>query len=420
MAVPAQDQRDWDFATAFDLPIIRTVAAGRRASTWTTAYTGDGPGDQLRQRRDQPERARHVTRPRRAIIAWLEAKGVGEGADHLQAARLAVPPAALLGRAVPDRLRRARACRSRCPRSMLPVELPEVGGLLARHLRPGRRAQPNPVPPLPRATDWVERRPRPGRRGRRPTAARPNVMPQWAGSCWYELRYLDPHQRRAPIRVDPEDEALLDGPGRARRPADPGGVDLYVGGVEHAVLHLLYARFWHKVLYDLGHVSIERAVPAGCSTRATSRRTPTPTPAAAVRRRPMRGSRDGRPRSSEYHWQGEPVTREYGKMGKSLKNVVDAGRDVRRLRRRHVPGLRDVAWARWTCPGRGRPGPSSARSGSCSGCGGTGRRRGDRRGDASPTAEPDRRRRSGSLHRTIAAVPRRTDAHCASTPRSPS
>ena len=75
-------------------------------------------------------------------------------------------------------------------------------------------------------------------------------MPQWAGSCWYELRYLDPTNENA--FVDPEVERYWMGP---RGPGDPGGVDLYVGGVEHAVLHLLYARFWHKVLFDLGHMS---------------------------------------------------------------------------------------------------------------------------------------------------------------------
>ena len=81
-------------------------------------------------------------------------------------------------------------------------------------------------------------------------------MPQWAGSCWYELRYLDPTNDKA--LVDPDIERVLDGPADA---GDSGGVDLYVGGVEHAVLHLLYARFWHKVLFDLGHVSSLRAVP---------------------------------------------------------------------------------------------------------------------------------------------------------------
>ena len=86
-------------------------------------------------------------------------------------------------------------------------------------------------------------------------------MPNWAGSCWYYLRYLDPANDET--FCDPENERVLDGPhahaGRGRAPAsvDPGGVDLYIGGVEHAVLHLLYARFWHKVLHDLGYVSSE-------------------------------------------------------------------------------------------------------------------------------------------------------------------
>ena len=80
-----------------------------------------------------------------------------------------------------------------------------------------------------------------------------NVMPQWAGSCWYQLRYLDPTNENA--FVDPTVEAYWTGPRTDVRPDHPGGVDLYVGGVEHAVLHLLYARFWHKVLFDLGHLS---------------------------------------------------------------------------------------------------------------------------------------------------------------------
>ena len=90
-----------------------------------------------------------------------------------------------------------------------------------------------------------------------------NTMPQWAGSCWYELRYLDPTNDRA--LVDPDIERYWMGP---HGPEPAGGVDLYVGGVEHAVLHLLYARFWHKVLFDLGYVSSAGAVPASCSTRA--------------------------------------------------------------------------------------------------------------------------------------------------------
>ena len=108
-----------------------------------------------------------------------------------------------------------------------------------------------------------------------------NVMPQWAGSSWYQLRYIDPTNQDA--FCAPENEAYWTGPRPdIHGPNDPGGVDLYVGGVEHAVLHLLYSRFWHKVLFDLGYVSPRASRTAGCSTRATSRRTRTPTRAAST------------------------------------------------------------------------------------------------------------------------------------------
>jgi leucyl-tRNA synthetase len=136
-------------------------------------------------------------------------------------------------------------------------------------------------------------------------------MPQWAGSCWYELRYLDPTNDAA--FVDPDVERYWMGP---RGAGHTGGVDLYVGGVEHAVLHLLYARFWHKVLYDLGHVSSEepfhRLFNQGyIQAYAYRDERGQAVPAAEVE------ERDG-----AYSWNGEQVTREYGKMGKSLKNIV--------------------------------------------------------------------------------------------------
>ena len=159
-------------------------------------------------------------------------------------------------------------------------------------------------------------------------------MPQWAGSCWYELRYLDPTN----------DEDLLStrmssGTGWARirrRPNDTGGVDLYVGGVEHAVLHLLYSRFWHKVLFDLGHVSSEepfrRLFNQGYIQAYAY------TDARGVYVPPRRWSRA---RRGVFTFEGGPVNREYGKMGKSLNNVVTPDDDVRSLRRRHVPDVRD-------------------------------------------------------------------------------
>ena len=113
-------------------------------------------------------------------------------------------------------------------------------------------------------------------------------------------------------------------------PNDPGGVDLYVGGVEHAVLHLLYSRFWHKVLFDLGYVSLERAVPSAVQ--------PGLHPGIRLHRRPRRLRARGRGRSSataSSSIRASRVNREYGKMGKSLKNSVCAGRDLRRVRCRH-------------------------------------------------------------------------------------
>jgi leucyl-tRNA synthetase len=136
-------------------------------------------------------------------------------------------------------------------------------------------------------------------------------MPQWAGSCWYEIRYLDPKNDES--MVDAQNERYWMGP---TSKGDCGGVDLYVGGVEHAVLHLLYARFWHKVLYDLGHLSSfepfrqlfnQGYIQAYAFTDARG----VYVPAEEV------VERDGR-----YFFGEKEVTREYGKMGKSLKNVV--------------------------------------------------------------------------------------------------
>jgi leucyl-tRNA synthetase len=143
-----------------------------------------------------------------------------------------------------------------------------------------------------------------------------NTMPNWAGSCWYFIRYLDP--AADDTFCDPENEAYWMGPRGQRSDGhpDPGGVDLYVGGVEHAVLHLLYARFWQKVLFDLGHVSAEEPFRRYFSQGMIQ----------AYAYRDARGQvvpadevveSDG-----AWTWEGQPVTREHAKMGKSLKNVV--------------------------------------------------------------------------------------------------
>ena len=138
------------------------------------------------------------------------------------------------------------------PDTMLPVTLPDIEDYAPVSFDPDD-PDSEPSPPLNKAGEWVHVDLDLGD-GMRSYTRDTNVMPQWAGSSWYELRYTDPHNAREFCAR--ENEAYWMGPRPAEHgPDDPGGVDLYVGGVEHAVLHLLYSRFWHKVLYDLGHVS---------------------------------------------------------------------------------------------------------------------------------------------------------------------
>ncbi len=136
-------------------------------------------------------------------------------------------------------------------------------------------------------------------------------MPQWAGSCWYEIRYLDPSN--AERFVDPAVERYWMGP---REPGDSGGVDLYVGGVEHAVLHLLYARFWQKVLFDLGHVSASEPFRRLFNQGLVQAYAYTDERGFYVPAEEVEERGDG------FAWRGRPVTRTYGRMGKSLKNSV--------------------------------------------------------------------------------------------------
>ena len=190
---------------------------------------------------------------------------------------------------------------------MLPLELPELTDWAPRAL--ARDSEPEP--PLGRVSDWVGVELDLGdglRRYRREL----NTMPQWAGSCWYYLRYLDPTNDEALVDPDVEWYWMAD-----PAPGGVGGVDLYVGGVEHAVLHLLYARFWHKVLYDLGHVSgpepFKRLINQGyIQAYAYKDARGVYVPADEV---------EGSPQTGFTH-EGQPVTRELGKMGKSLKNSV--------------------------------------------------------------------------------------------------
>ena len=319
MAVPAEDERDWQFASTFDLPVIRTVQPPPEHPL-DQAYTGDGP--RINSANDDLDlngmaKAEAVA----AMTAWLESRGLGTGTVTYKLRDWLFSRQRYWGEPFPivyDEDGRAHAL----PESMLPVPLPEVPDYSPRTF-PADDATSQPEPPLSRATDWVEVELDLGAgpaRYRRET----NTMPNWAGSCWYELRYLDPDNTEC--LVDPEVENYWMGrhsapvPGAPLDAIDPGGVDLYVGGVEHAVLHLLYARFWHKVLYDLGYISSEepfRTLFNQGYIQAFAFRDGRGqvVPAAEVVEQEVDGQ-------VSYGWQGQPVTREYGKMGKSLKNVV--------------------------------------------------------------------------------------------------
>ncbi len=325
MAVPAQDQRDWDFAVAYDLPIVRTVQPSDGHDE-STAFTGDGPA--INSANDELSlNGLGVAEAKAAMIAWLEAKGYGHGTVTYKLRDWLFSRQRYWGEPFPI-VYDEGGYPIALPESALPVELPDVDDYSPHALDPDD-ATSEPVPPLARATDWASVVLDLGD-GPKTYRRELNVMPQWAGSCWYEIRYLDPANTERFVDVDverywmgPRDVADLGGAdlGDLDAAGDVGGVDLYVGGVEHAVLHLLYARFWHKVLFDLGHVSsaepFRRLFNQGYIQAYAFRDQRGQTvPADEV---VETAGADG---EIHYAWQGEPVVREYGKMGKSLKNVV--------------------------------------------------------------------------------------------------
>jgi leucyl-tRNA synthetase len=309
MAVPGQDQRDWDFAVAFGLPIVRTVRPTEGFAG--DAFTGEGPAinSSFLDGMD-------VADAKKTIIAWLEEHDHGEGTVQYKLRDWLFARQRYWGEPFPI-VYDETGLPIPLPADQLPVELPEVDDYSPTSFDP-EDANSEPAPPLARATEWVTVTLDLGD-GPKEYRRDVNVMPQWAGSCWYQLRYVDPYNDKA--FCDPENEAYWMGPRTAEHGiGDPGGVDLYIGGIEHAVLHLLYSRFWHKVLFDLGEVSsaepYRRLFNQGyIQAFAYTDERGVYVPAEDV-------TEESTPDGPVYVYQGKRVNREYGKMGKSLRNSV--------------------------------------------------------------------------------------------------
>ena len=307
MAVPAHDERDFDFAKVFGLPIYQVVADGKDGATGgSKPSTGDGrvPYAGSAAFTDIATgvmvnsgflNGLSVEAARPAMVKWLEERGVGRAKTQYKLRDWLFSRQRYWGEPFPV-IHWQDGTQSLVPEEDLPLTLPELADY-----KPTGTGEP----PLSKASEWVNVvDAATGKRGVRET----NTMPQWAGSCWYYLRYIDPTNDKC--FADPE---LL----KKWLP-----VDLYVGGAEHAVLHLLYARFWHKVLFDLGFV-------------------PTPEPFRRLVNQGMilglayktkRGVlvpmdriewRDGRPFGAEEGGEPEELTEFPAKMSKSLKNVVN-------------------------------------------------------------------------------------------------
>src|SRR6266542_1145708 len=302
MAVPGQDGRDWAFAEEHGLPIVRTVAPPE--SFDGREYLGDGPAINSGFLDGLP-----VAEAKRRIVDWLVEHGAGRAEVTWKLRDWLFSRQRYWGEPFPI-VYDEHGLPVALPESMLPLELPDLDLSDFPPALDPDDATSAPQPPLARAAGWAEVTLDLGE-GPRRYRRELDIMPQWAGSCWYELRYIDPHDHDR--FVDAANERYWMGP---RRPGDAGGVDLYVGGVEQAVLHLLYARFWQKVLYDLGEVSaaepFHRLVNQGyVEAYAFADRRGIHVPAAEVT------EADG-----GFRWRGQPVRREYSKMGKSLKNAV--------------------------------------------------------------------------------------------------
>ena len=324
MAVPAHDDRDHEFARTFDLPITQVIDSPDVVDIRDAAYTG--PGTNIDSANEEVSlNGLPTDEAKKTITDWLASKGLGKAHVQYKLRDWLFSRQRYWGEPFPILHNTETGEIVGVDEADLPVELPEM-----EDFSPTASDDPEapPKPPLARAPEsW-----RVVEKDSVKYERELNTMPQWAGSCWYYLRFCDP--RNGDDFVSDEAENYWMTPSDKNRQSEigirqsPQGVDLYVGGVEHAVLHLLYARFWHKVLFDLGHVSTPEPfgrlfnqgyIQAYCyrDERGIA------VPASEV------VNADGKPASEVQGQAGEqffhddqPVTEEYGKMGKSLKNAV--------------------------------------------------------------------------------------------------
>ena len=292
MAVPAHDDRDWDFAKKFNLPIIEVLKS--EVDVQQQAWTEDGIHVNS-EFLDGLNKQDAINK----MLEWLTEKGVGKKAINYKLRDWIYSRQRYWGEPIP--LVHCPTCGTvPVPEEELPLTLPEV-----------KTYQPTGTgeSPLAAIDEWVNCKcPKCGGAAKRET----NTMPQWGGSCWYYLRYLDPHNEKQFCASDKEKYWMP--------------VDLYIGGAEHAVLHLLYARFWHKVLYDIGVVStkepFQRLVNQGMITSfAFQRKNKTLVPVDEVEQKD-----DGKFIEKAT---GEELEQIVAKMSKSLKNVVNPDDEIK-------------------------------------------------------------------------------------------
>ena len=310
MAVPAHDERDHAFAKKFNLDIIQTISGPDGLDVQTEPWTGDG----VIENSANSEISLNGLGKAEAIAKisdWLAKTGRGEKTVTYRLRDWLFSRQRYWGEPFPVVYGSDGRVHA-LPEDMLPLELPEVSDFRPRTFDP-EDSHSTPESPLGRATDWMTVELDLGE-GKQTYTRDQNTMPNWAGSCWYELRYTDPDN--STTFASPDNEAYWMGP-RPEAGNLSGGTDLYVGGVEHAVLHLLYARFWHKVLYDLGYVSSSEPFHRLFNQGMIEAYAYTDSRGQYVPADEVEGSED-----DGFTWQGQPVNREFGKMGKSLKNIV--------------------------------------------------------------------------------------------------